>query len=855
MKRMAISSSRPTQRGGTGIVVAFWMSAPVLLVTIAVFAPVLFADRTFAFRDAAHFFPPLWRMTFGEWSAGRIPLWNPYENLGQPLLANPTAAVCYPGQLLFLLPLPFLEAFKVYIVGHVLLAAAAAYRLARAFKSTRAAAVVCALAYAFSGTVLMQHTNPPFLVGAAWLPLAVLCIDRIARLSIGGLFRGEPGGSKWWSVAAVRWSVGLGTLLAMMVLGGDPQMAYNVGLIAALYLTIALMRRRRGLTALKQVRWESLRSSWRPVVQAAALFGGAALVAVVLAAVQLLPAWQFAGRSDRVPPQWRDLAKARLQPHSHHEHVYHFSVGPWRLAEFLWPNVAGRQYPVNRRWFRAIRAEGRVWTPTLYMGILPVVLGLTAMRFRRGSIRHRWLSWLVLLSTLAGFGYYGLGWLLREFGVDTALGGPFGGLYWLMTLVLPGYVRFRYPAKLLVVTALALSVLASIGWDRAFSGHSGRVYRMLVRLGVLSLLGCLSALAVRPFWAAWMAAVPADPLFGPLDATGAWRDLASGFGQTALLCAIFGWLVRMHMKTTSRKAGRLLLVAPQAALVLLAVELGWSNAWIVATAPTEVAESASRFAGRIADMAADGPRAGEPVSARVWRYPIWLPAPWGETGSVDRLTTSMCFDRDTIWPNHHLDFDIAVVEVHGTMMPRSFGALLAARSAGKPDRRVRVLDLASYAVTPPAARLPLSWERLDRLPGAVLWHNRRPLPRAWIADADYPERPRNPEAESCHVVYFDPQRVVVDANLREPGLLVLAEQFYPGWRLEVSRAWEGGRDVPIRRANEAMRSAELRAGAYRLTFVFRPRLVFLGAAISAVGWLLLAAWTAWTASQRLNWNR
>ncbi len=796
-------------------------------------------------------------------------------------MANPAAAVCYPGQLLFLLPLPLLWAQKLYVVGHVLLAAATAFLLARAFRASTTAAGVCALAYAFSGNVLMQHTNAPFLVGAAWLPLAVLCAERMPRLAIGTPTRpcGDgsmarpidstsrpqaanpdlpssargPCGKKAGRTPAVWWSLGLAVVLAMMALGGDPQMAYNVGLMAGLYVAMTLAahsRRRRSETG--KGYWSLRHLPWAACRRSVCLFGSAGLVAFVLAAVQVLPSWQFAARSNRLRPSWGERLTARLEPRSHHEHVYHFSVGPWRLAEFLWPNVSGRQYPVHRRWLDVIPAEGRIWTPTLYMGILPLVFGLSAMRFRRGPLRLRWLSWLALLSTMAGFGYYGLGWLMAEVQLDTGLvGGPFGGPYWLMNLLLPGYARFRYPAKLLVVTALAISILAARGWDRAFAGHCRPAYRLLFWLGVASFVGLLGAFAVRPLWSGWMGAVPADSLFGPLDAAGAWRDLASGFAQTLLLCVTFRCLLQTRGKAMQGRGGRLVMaVVPHAALLLVAADLGWSNAWLVVTAPEEVAESPSRFGQRISGASAERRHSGEPVSPRVWRYPIWLPAAWRASGSADRLTESMRFDRDTVWPNYHLDLDIGVVEVQGTMMLRDYAGFLAARRTAAAEGRVTVFDLASYAVLPPSKKMPRPWQEVDRVPGAVLWRNGRPLPRAWIAEPDSPGRPRNLEAESCRVVHFDPQRVTVEASLLEPGLVVLAEQFYPGWRLEVSSGGEGARDVPIERANDIMRAAALPAGVHRLTFLFRPRIVSLGAAISGAGWLALTGCVLWGFAQR-----
>lgn len=803
----------------------------------------LLTQRTFAFRDGAHFYPPLWRLVAGEWTAGRLPLWNPYENLGQPLWASPPAAVCYPAQLLFLLPVPSLWAPKLYLVGHVVLAGATAYLLARAFRASSMAAGVCAIAYAFSGNVLMQHTNAPFLVGAAWLPLALLCTERITRRSFANRSKARADRPS----SAVRWSLGLGASMALMVLGGDPQMAYNVGLIAGLYVLLAgFVRRSRhgsGEHAAASLLFRLLWPAWR---RAFCLFGMAGLVAFVLAAVQVLPSAEFTTRSNRVPPGWGDRLGARLEPGSHHEHVYHFSVGPWRLAEFLWPNVSGRQYPVHRRWLDVVPAEGRIWTPTLYMGVLPLVLALAAVRFRRGPLRLRWLSWLALLSAVAGFGYYGLGWLLNEFGIEVGVGGPFGGLYWLMTLLLPGYVRFRYPAKLLIVTTLALSLLAARGWDRCFAGRERRTSRLLLGLGAISVTGLLGAIAVRPFWSGWMAAVPADPLFGPLDAAGAWRDLAGAFAQTALLCAAFVWLLRPRaVPGKGRGGGAVWAAAPLVALVLTAADLGWSNAWLVATVPNEVAQSESQFGRRIAQ--AQTPE--EESSPRIWRHPVWLRPEWRESGSSDRLAEAMQFDLDTIWPNYNFDMRIAVAEVHGTMMLSDYAEFLAASRSTPRKGRVTVFDLASHAIRPSGRTMPGRWEDVDRVPGAVLWRNRRPLPRAWIAAPDTAGRPRTLEGESCRIVHFDPLRIEMEATLLEPGLVVLAEQHYPGWRLEVRRAGEEGRPVPIRRANGVMRAAELPAGSYRMTFRFQPWTVYLGMLISGIGWLALAGWAGWNRCQ------
>ncbi|MBN2022256.1 MAG: hypothetical protein JW809_05635, partial [Pirellulales bacterium] len=187
----------------------------------------LAADRALAVRDAAHFYYPLFEYIQDQWRAGRLPEWNPHENAGAPLAADPAASVFYPGKLVFFLPIDHARAMNLYVAGHLLLAAFGAYRLARHFHASVEAAGACAVSYAFSGSVLFQYTNVIYLVGAAWLPAALWAADHMLRRR--GL------------AAALL----LGVVLAMTTLGGDPQMAYHAGLLAALDALILWQCRRR----------------------------------------------------------------------------------------------------------------------------------------------------------------------------------------------------------------------------------------------------------------------------------------------------------------------------------------------------------------------------------------------------------------------------------------------------------------------------------------------------------------------------------------------------------------------------------------------------------------------------------
>ena len=193
-----------------------WIVPLVIIApVVAIFAPVLFSDRSFAFRDGAHFYHPLFQWITQEWGHGRIPLWNPQENCGLPVLADATSSIFYPGKLIFILPLPFAWLYKVYIVGHVVLAAASMYACARRLNASEQSAALAAIAYACGGNVVFQYCNVVFLVGAAWLPAALLAIELI--------------------VPCPSWSAPASFALAMATIlpGPGPQITYQPLLAAA----------------------------------------------------------------------------------------------------------------------------------------------------------------------------------------------------------------------------------------------------------------------------------------------------------------------------------------------------------------------------------------------------------------------------------------------------------------------------------------------------------------------------------------------------------------------------------------------------------------------------------------------
>ncbi|TEU11594.1 MAG: hypothetical protein E3J21_23180 [Anaerolineales bacterium] len=91
--------------------------------------------------------------------------------------------------------------------------------------------------------------------------------------------------------------------------------------------------------------------------------------------------------------------------------------------------------------------------------------------------------------------------------------------------------------------------------------------------------------------------------------------------------------------------------------------------------------------------------------------------------------------------------------------------------------------------------------------------------------------------QGTEVTFYSPNRIVVQVNLSTPGLLVLSELWYPGWR-----AYDNSREVKIHRTNYLLRSVYLEEGQHIVEFVYDPLSVKVGSWISVGAMLSLAVY-------------
>jgi hypothetical protein len=941
-------------------------SVCALALLLVCYRAVLFRNEQFAFRDSANFYYPLYLRVQQEWQAGRWPLWDPWRNCGQPLLAGPMAAALYPGKLVYAL-VPYPWAARLYVVGHTALAFCGLVALARSLGVSWVGAGLGGLSYAFGAPVLFQYNNVIYLVGAAWLAWGLWAAVRVVR-------EGGRGGV-----------AGLSAVLALQVVGGDPQAAYLTVVAGAGYAAVLAWRERPrrvrrarrplalaltlalGLTAwvvatlvfawtwprlpgglvpievpvllawVAAFAWLFRRGRRRPGDELGPRLTGLALagaLALAVSAAQVVPTAEFTALSSRTG---ENSPKA----------VSKFSVEPYRLAECAWPWFFGEEFPEHRSWIAALPPanDRQWWEPSLYVGGLALVLALGGAGFRGVPAWRAWLTAVAAVGLVASFGRFGspLWWARWVPGLGQALGphnpmfgdprfdaypdDVLGSPYALLGALLPGFGLFRYPSKLLTLTAAAAAVLAGVGWDEVASGRSGRVARasaagLVASLVVLALAVALRDRAVE----ALSGRVRLDPYTGPPDIAGGWtvtwRALIHGAAVYAAGLVLAVW--------SPRRPGR----AGALALLVLAVDLGLANSRLVWTVHQSVFDVTPAAALRIEAAERADP---SPGPFRIHRLQFWHPERFLASHSPDRVRELVEWERATLQSDYAPPLGLGYCEASGVLelddylfffRPQMLPARgETARSQGIPPgspvyyvpRRSYDLWGARYFIMPVR---PLGWNTAYRGFASLLAHtdvvhplpddlaaaggrerwaldedwqvvrNKAAYPRAWVVhsarvvppaedqaargalmreilyqndaiwtdprrqvfdprttawiETEFPDALRDYNTtgsvgpgEWVTVTRSEPQRVELKARLNRPGLVILADTFYPGWHLTID-----DRPATILRANRLMRGAAVRAGEHTLVYDYDPLSFRVGLAVSALGLVALLGLTA-----------
>ncbi len=344
---------------------------------------------------------PLQSFAARQLAAGRLPVWDPYINAGQPGLADVQTGFYYPPNLVAALALALLRrpftmgVLAAQVVLHFSLASLFAYLLLRQLAcyagarlgAARFAGAVAALSFAYAGYLTSFPVQQlTILETAVWLPLVLYFLDRAA-----------------WSTRPLPQLLLAGGALACALLAGHPQTAMYVAYVAMAYGVLAWSLRTAAEEGPEARRFAPRAAGLALFALLPVAFGAA------LGAAQLVPALGLIARSTRAGLDYRAVS-------------WGFPLS--EATHLLYPGYFGGS--------------------PQYVGILTPILALAALLVPR--LRSRVIFWFAV----AGLSFF------LAFGGNTAL-------YRAAYLLLPGFGAVRNQERIIYLFSLAVSILAGIG--------------------------------------------------------------------------------------------------------------------------------------------------------------------------------------------------------------------------------------------------------------------------------------------------------------------------------------------------------------------------------------------------------
>lgn len=425
----------------------------------------------------------------------------------------------------------------------------------------------------------------------------------------------------------------------------------------------------------------------------------------------------------------------------------------------------------------------------IYLGLPVALLAILGLALKRD-----WLNWLlaliIALATLFALGTH-------------------APLFPLLIRWLPGLGWLRVPPRAWVLVTFGVALLAGRGLDTLTHRQLSPTLRRRVNLIGLGALATGLALAVGLLF-----------LYRSAPAA-AWAMAA----LTVLAVGVLMLRTHAWLRPRSFVIIMLLLVAADLGLV--------STAWTEMRAPADAfawhAETAEYLARQSGQFRTYSPSYSLPQHVAL-QHDLYL------ADGVDPIQLA-----------HYAEFLASAGGYGQSGYSPTLPPTLDDTSAQPDAARLGMLNV-GYVV----AGFPLKAEGLtleEQLNSTYLYRNERILPRAFSIPHATPPPGRDVSLEipieprSAHVAAYAPNRILVELNLDIPGLLVLSELWYPGWR-----AMADGQEIPILRVEGILRGVYLERGSHTVEFRYAPWTAWAGLVISggtALALLTYAAYGAW----------
>ena len=335
---------------------------------------------------------------------GYLPQWDITAYGGTPFLADPENAVFFPFNWLLILGVARgamnLLALQRLVVVEVMVAALCMFMALRELGAKTQGAAFGALAWCCSSPFLCRFMNYAHFTVIMCIPAVLWLLFRWARV-------------RTWGAAAAA-----GVALGIAFLGGNPQYMYFLGLVLALHAAC---------TAAQSI---ARGTSMRALAMLVAGYVFVFVLACGIAAVNLLPIGQFFASSQR------DTGNIAADTGTPFAYVITY------LAPHFFGKVTGGGAP-----YWGHEGFWNYWEYSMYVGIVPLLLGIWGAVSLRGQRERVFLIALVVCAWLYAFGQHN----------------PLPG-------VLPFGRSLRIPGKFLIFAAFGLCALAGLAFDAAASG-------------------------------------------------------------------------------------------------------------------------------------------------------------------------------------------------------------------------------------------------------------------------------------------------------------------------------------------------------------------------------------------------
>lgn len=739
------------------------------------------------FRDLNTYFYPLRYSLAEALKAGRFPLWDRHTAMGFPLLADFQSGVFYPPHLVFLV-LSFFQAIRALFMFHYLVAIIGGYLLCRWWNYPHYHAMIGGLLFTLGGTTVSLTNLLNHFQSAVWLPVSVLLWERFLQRRSWGLF------------------VVLALLLCNQFLAGSPEI-YGLTLVLLLLDGIAI----HGGKGFAQY----IRPLW--------FLAAANALVLALAAVQLLPTLEL-------------FFVSRRQESIPFREAMDWSLDPWSLVNLIFLD---KQVDMGM-------GDG---TQLFFGRNIPFFIS-----YYFGAITFFgfcfWLLYESPRQKLVLAGLIGTS-LIFAFGTCTPIY-PF--LYQHISF----FRSFRFPEKWFFLTQAFLLFAVLRGLSGFSQADQRRAVKGLATIAALCGIVLMTYLVLR-FNPEYLAHFILQHKAMNLPFHFTVGNTASTLVSLERQLALMGGLLLLFFLIKTQYLGQALFNVLLVGIVF--VDLNWAHqSFQYLLKPESVVNSPKIL------------HAPESELSRLFYYPhgrnlhpsyfsISRPpsTPFNEVASIV---------ASNLLPNFGILSGFDYMQDINALSKEAYIVFLRFVNRIEPDRQFRLLGNLNvkYVVSFRALQTP-GIELVQDFPQYPSWLYRvnRTLPRVYVVGRTKVERDPNSVLEALSSDHWDPSRevmldepisltttgefegqaelvnyghqhVVIHTFAKSDSILVLADSYYPGWRVYVD-----GKEEKILRANYFFRAVKLGMGDHRVEFDYDPYSFKIGLIISLTTLLVIIA--------------